>query len=188
VRPAEAVDGLTITALTGDSFLDDAQAFIATQRQGWDPANTQPVTREDAEQLLQTSVRTGVCFLARLHGQPASAGVSTQPFDGVTEIAGIATLLPMRRRGIATALTGHAVRTAFAQGVEMACLSAGDEQASRVYERVGFHACATMLAYSVPAGQPLSMQVLVMPASGCHQQQVPENSCWAATSDIIVIS
>jgi predicted GNAT family acetyltransferase len=151
VRPAPTVDGLAITTLTVDSSLDDALAYLATQRQGWDPANTEPVSREDAEQLLQTSVHTGVCFLARVHGQPASVGVFTQPFDGVTEIAGVATLLPLRRRGIATALTEYAARTAFAQGVEIVCLSAGDEQASRVYERVGFRSLATMLAYSVPA-------------------------------------
>jgi hypothetical protein len=31
--------------------------------------------------------------------------------------------------------------------VTIACLSAGDERAGRVYERVGFHPYATMLAY-----------------------------------------
>ncbi|HBY97531.1 MAG TPA: hypothetical protein DEP84_26915 [Chloroflexi bacterium] len=40
-----------------------------------------------------------------------------------------------------------AVQAAFEAGIEVAFLVAGDERAGRVYERVGFHPSATMLAY-----------------------------------------
>lgn len=40
-----------------------------------------------------------------------------------------------------------AVRAAFDSGVDLAFLVAGDERASRVYERAGFRPAATMLAY-----------------------------------------
>ena len=70
----------------------------------------------------------------------------TTPSDGVTEIAGLATLEPFWTRGIATRLTALAVHRAMAQGAEVVCLTAADERAGRVYERVGFVGCATMPA------------------------------------------
>jgi predicted GNAT family acetyltransferase len=71
----------------------------------------------------------------------------TAPFDGVAEIVGLATLQPYRRRGIASKLTAQAVQGALEQGTEFVALVAADERAGRVYERVGFMRCATMLAY-----------------------------------------
>ena len=68
-------------------------------------------------------------------------------FDGLAEVAGIATLEPFRRRGVASVLTSEAVRTAFVQGVEVALLTAADEHAGRLYERIGFRPCPTLLAY-----------------------------------------
>jgi predicted GNAT family acetyltransferase len=84
-------------------------------------------------------------------------GMYTAPFDGVTEVAGLATLEPFRRRGIATGLTALAVQRAMAQGAKAVCLTAADERAGQVYERVGFVGCATMLAYldSPSAWQPV---------------------------------
>jgi predicted GNAT family acetyltransferase len=88
-----------------------------------------------------------MAFLARLDGRPVGAGLYTTPFDGLTEVTGLATSKPFRRRGIATALTALAVQTAFEQGVEAVYLTAADERAGRVYERVGFRRFVTMLAY-----------------------------------------
>ncbi|MCJ7737718.1 MAG: GNAT family N-acetyltransferase, partial [Anaerolineae bacterium] len=76
----------------------------------------------------------------------------TEPCDGVVEIVGVATLRPFRRRGITTAVVSQAVRDAFAEGAEVACLTAADECAGRVYERLGFHTAASMLAYSASGG------------------------------------
>jgi predicted GNAT family acetyltransferase len=36
---------------------------------------------------------------------------------------------------------------AFKQGAEVVCLTAADQRAGRLYERVGFRPYATMLAY-----------------------------------------
>jgi ribosomal protein S18 acetylase RimI-like enzyme len=68
-------------------------------------------------------------------------------FDGLAEVAGIATLEPFRRRGVASVLTSEAVHTAFLQGVEVALLTAADEHAGHLYERIGFRPYATLLAY-----------------------------------------
>jgi ribosomal protein S18 acetylase RimI-like enzyme len=150
VRTTPRIAGLTISTISAASTFAEVEAYLTVQRQGFDPDHAQPVTRDEVEQFLQTNPQTAVCFLARLDGAPASVGVYTHPVAGVTEIAGVTTLPALRRRGIATALTAHAVRTAFAQRVTLACLSAGGEEAGRVYERVGFRTQATMLAYSVP--------------------------------------
>ncbi len=77
----------------------------------------------------------------------------TSPCDGLTEVAGLATLEPFRRRGIATQLAALAVEQALEQGADVVFLTAADEHAVRVYERVGFARFATMLAfiYSMPA-------------------------------------
>jgi GNAT superfamily N-acetyltransferase len=143
--PAPDVPGLTLTELTGASTPDEVQTFLTCQRRGFDPHDAGP-PEGDVEHFLRT-VGAGRAFVAWLDGQPVGAGVYTAPFDGVTEVAGLATLEPFRRRGIATALTALAVRRALEQGVEVACLTAADDRAGRVYERVGFARCATMLAY-----------------------------------------
>ena len=80
----------------------------------------------------------------------ASAGGFGAPYDGISEIVGIATRAHFRRRGIASALTALATQTAFDRGVEIACLTAGDERAGRVYERIGYQPTATTLFYIDP--------------------------------------
>ena len=144
--PAPDVPGLTLSELTNMSAPDEVQTFLTCQRRGFDPHDA-GATEADVEHFLRT-VGAGRAFVAWLEGQPVGAGIYTAPFDGVTEVAGLATLEPFRRRGIATALTALAVRRALEQGAEIACLTAADERAGRVYERVGFARCATMLAYS----------------------------------------
>jgi len=146
-RPAPWVPGLTVSALAGRlSPLADAQVFLATQRQGFDPGDTTSATVAQAEQFLQR-LGDDRAFLARLDGQPVGAGTLVAAFDGLAEVAGIATLEPFRRRGVASVLTSEAVRTAFVQGVEVALLTAADEHAGRVYARIGFRPYATLLAY-----------------------------------------
>jgi len=145
-HPPTPVAGLTITPLTDNSPLADAQDFLTTQRQGFDPADPTTATEPQAEQWLQ-ELQTSAAFLARLNGRPVGAGMFTEPFDAITEVVGIATREPFRRRGVGTALTARAVQAAFAQGATIACLTAADERAGRLYERAGFRPYATMLAY-----------------------------------------
>jgi GNAT superfamily N-acetyltransferase len=144
--PAPEVPGLAISEVTGASSPDEVRTFLTCQRRGFDLHDAGAATEADAEHLLRT-IGAGRAFVAWLEGQPVGAGLYTAPFDGVTEVAGLATLEPFRRRGVATALTALAVRRALEQGVEVACLTAADERAGRVYERVGFARHATMLAY-----------------------------------------
>jgi predicted GNAT family acetyltransferase len=80
-------------------------------------------------------------------GVVAAAGWSRM-IAGVSEIVGVATAEPFRRRGLAGALTAAAARAAFDEGAEICVLSPGDETAMRVYERAGFSRVATMPHWS----------------------------------------
>jgi ribosomal protein S18 acetylase RimI-like enzyme len=102
--------------------------------------------RADVDRLdaARRMMRAGRTVLASLYvgGAPVAAGAH-QPLDGTTEVVGVATLPAFRRRGLAAALTSALVEAAFADGVTLACLSAGDEDVARVYERVGFRRIGT---------------------------------------------
>jgi GNAT superfamily N-acetyltransferase len=145
-RPAPAVPGLAIAELDHDAAVSEAQDLLTTQRRGFDAHATEAATEGEAREFLDT-MGAGRAFVARLEGEPVGAGTYTAPLDRVTEITGLATLEPFRRRGIATALTTRAVQSALQRGAEVICLTAADERAGRVYERVGFARRATMLAY-----------------------------------------
>lgn len=66
------------------------------------------------------------------------AGGSAQRHGDVVEVAGIGTAAAARNRGIGAAVTALLAATAQRAGAELVFLSAGDEAATRVYERVGF--------------------------------------------------
>lgn len=148
-RPVPEIPGVTMITLDGNSPTKEIRDFTMVQRQGFNPAEVPVVTDAEIDDWRR-GLGEGRAFLAYLDGQAASAGQYTPPFDGLVELVGIATLEPFRRKGLAAALTAQAVQTAFAAGVEVACLSAGDEAASRVYQRAGFYQAAVMLAYSDP--------------------------------------
>ncbi len=145
-RPAPPIPGLEIITLTPDSPAEDLLARMEVQRQGFGDTSGEPPTLADAERFRPKLAQSGA-LLARLGGVPVAAGDFTAPLDGFAELVGIATLEAYRRRGIASALTAQAVQTAFEHGVEVAFLTAADERAGRIYERVGFQPYATALAY-----------------------------------------
>lgn len=146
-RPVPAVVGLSVMRLSEDSPLSDVHDFLTTQRLGFTPDESVLPAPTEAAGFRRRLQAGGGVLLARLNGEPVAAGSFSAPFDGLTEVGGIATLEAFRRRGIASALTGEAIRMAFDEGAEAAVLSAADERAGRVYERIGFRSHATMLAY-----------------------------------------
>ncbi|MDQ3701991.1 MAG: GNAT family N-acetyltransferase [Chloroflexota bacterium] len=87
--------------------------------------------------------------LATVDGIPASAGV-TAPLLGIAELAGVATVPQLRRRGGATALSSALVRDHFDRGGEIVWISAGDAIAQAVYERIGFRLVGARLNYIAP--------------------------------------
>lgn len=87
----------------------------------------------------------GDAVVALVDGQVVGAAQFTQVSDGVTEIGGVAVAQAYRRRGLGAALTAAATRAAGEHGAELAVLTPGDDDAGRVYERVGFATAATMI-------------------------------------------
>jgi GNAT superfamily N-acetyltransferase len=146
-RPAPPLEGLEVRVLGPDAPLDDIRAAMTVARRGFEGEQMAPTAVQEAERLrgrLDAGMRY---ILALLKGEPAGTGVYSAPMDSLTEVAGIATREPFRRRGIAAAVTAAALEDAFRNGVTLAMLSAADERAGRVYERVGFKPFATTLAY-----------------------------------------
>lgn len=146
-QSAPDVPGLTITSLSLESELADFRAVMEVQHQGFNMTKRDRPSDEDVIEFRDWLGKT-TFFLARLNGLPVSAGSLMPPVDGLAEVAGIATLPDYRRQGIATKLTDIILKSAFQRGVNLALLTAGDAQAGRVYERVGFQPVATALAYS----------------------------------------
>ena len=81
-------------------------------------------------------------YLARLNGRPVAA-MNTMWHDGAVLLFNVATLPAARRRGIAGNLAILALAEARDAGCALATLTATPE-ARRLYEELGFRACATM--------------------------------------------
>jgi len=96
--------------------------------------------------LASWRTRTGQGLLALAVAEdrtgPVGGGLHV-PRDGVTELAGIATLPAYRRRGIAAAVTAQLVADALERGVEICFLSAESEEVARIYGRIGFERVGT---------------------------------------------
>lgn len=143
---APEMPGLVIQPVDGTSPLEDQRAAVTVQERSFGSDDTPEATDEKVHQYF-TRFATQQLFLAKLDGQPVSVASLMPGYDGIAEIAGIATLSAFRRRGLGTAITAHAVAQALAQGLDTLFLTAVDERAGRVYTRVGFHANGYGLAY-----------------------------------------
>jgi ribosomal protein S18 acetylase RimI-like enzyme len=150
-EPAPPVPGLSIATLSADSPLEAIREGLDTNSSGFDLL-IQPASTEEAEEFRKGLIRSRA-FTAYLGSQPAAAGMFTPISDeGVTELVGITTLAPFRRRGIATLLTAYMTEQAMAHGAKTVFLTAASEQAGRVYERVGFRIEATKAVYMPQVG------------------------------------
>ena len=150
-RSAPPVPGLEIVHLTPESPEEHLKGYVTALHAGFD--NEEPA--DDAEEIppeeienQRANLRAGwTSMLARLDGVPVAAASFGRIIDGISEVAGIATRPTYRRRGIATLLAGRCAEMIFAQGGQIATLTAADASAGRVYEKVGFQPFSTMLAY-----------------------------------------
>jgi GNAT superfamily N-acetyltransferase len=149
-RAAPLVRGLTVHPINTNSPSSDLRDFVVVERQGFGHRAAEEATEDDCEELRDAIRQGGLAFLARLNDRPAGVASCTAPLDGLTELTSITTLPAFRRLGIATAITATAAQAAFAHGVQAVFLTAGDAQAGRVYQRVGFRPHATALAYWDP--------------------------------------
>ena len=87
-----------------------------------------------------------VYLLALLDGARAGTGVS-HALRGAVEIVGVVTVVSMRRRGVAATITSDLLRRHFDSGGDFAFLDAANEDAARIYERLGFSPFGANLVY-----------------------------------------
>jgi len=135
------VAGLVVIAVGPEEVRECADL----QREAFD----QPPLGE-GEVPRDPSANGGGAVLARAGGIPVAAANWTMVIDSVSEVAGVATAGPWRRRGLAGVVTAAAARAAFSAGASLCVLSPGDDTAQGVYARVGFRRVATMLHWSDP--------------------------------------
>jgi len=134
---APPVAGLAVETLSSASPLDAFSEFLLVQRRAFGLARPAAVSEKDAR-WLRDGLGAGLCFVGRMRREAVAVSMFLDPQDGLTELVGIGTLEPHRRRGLAAALTRAALDAAFARGVCVAFLSAADARAGRVYEAAGF--------------------------------------------------
>jgi ribosomal protein S18 acetylase RimI-like enzyme len=137
------VPGLTLETQTAATPDDGLRAAQRVQAEAFGHA-----LRDGPSRRRRWLAGGGLGVLARIDGAPAGTAMADPPHDGCTELTGIATLPAFRRRGVAVAVTAACAELAFAAGAELAFLTPGDAQASRIYARAGFGPELTMLAYA----------------------------------------
>ena len=145
-RPAVSRPELDIQILDCHASAAALRQFLETQQSGFG-LDHEPALRDADVAAFTRQLGNGRALLARLGGRPAAVAVLATPLDQTAEIMGVATLPTYRRRGFASALTSTLMELAFATGVQRLVLSAADEQAGQLYQRLGFIPCATLLAF-----------------------------------------
>ncbi len=91
-------------------------------------------------------VTTSVFLLAWLDWEAAGTGVS-HALKGAAEVVGVVTKKQQRRRGVATTITSELVRRHFDGGGDFVFLDAANEEAARIYERLGFSRFGANVVY-----------------------------------------
>jgi GNAT superfamily N-acetyltransferase len=140
-RPVEPSPRFTVVQAETDA--DHTDAIIVADEAYGEP-NRRPqwglVTERQEMTAAGGAVVGGAVVLARERatGAPLGSGLFPPARAGVSELAAIGTREEFRGRGVATAVTSHLVGCARDNGVEFLWLTPEDDQAERIYGRVGF--------------------------------------------------
>jgi ribosomal protein S18 acetylase RimI-like enzyme len=141
---------ITIRLLSPESSATELAAVVTIQQMGFG-GGAGEVTEERLHWMRNVMRADHERYaLALLNGVPAGAG-SLLPAGPIAEVVGVATHPSFRRRGVAAILSATLAQAHFAAGGEVCWLSAGDDAARRVYQRVGFQVIDERLNYSASA-------------------------------------
>ena len=125
--------GLEISRVGAEASDEELLEMMDVSRRAFGEAlASQEDLARKREDLARGRYRSAV---ARVDG--VAAGVGTMSV-GNDELVGIATLPEFRGRGIGAAVSRYLVAEHFDRGAELVWLSAADESARRIYERIGF--------------------------------------------------
>ncbi|MEZ0325513.1 MAG: GNAT family N-acetyltransferase [Fimbriimonas sp.] len=138
----QPVTGVPVEVLSAS---DDLTILGGTVRRAFgseEPPNEEEIatTREGLESGRMRAA------LARVDGVPAG-GAYTVGDAMICELAGVGTLPEFRRRGVASSASSALMQEHFRNPDTLVWLSAGDDVAKAVYERLGFKVIGTQLNY-----------------------------------------
>jgi len=92
------------------------------------------------------AVPDSVFLLAWLDWEAAGTGLSHST-KGAAEVVGVVTEKKLRRRGVAATVTSELVRRHFEGGGDFVFLDAANEDAAKLYEKLGFSRFGANLVY-----------------------------------------
>jgi GNAT superfamily N-acetyltransferase len=125
-----------LTALSATATPAELEAF---QNIRWTDGGDAKREVPPVESLRLALAKPGsVHLLAWIEWEAAGTGVS-HALKGAAEIVGVVTQRKSRRRGVAATVTSELVRRHFEGGGDFVFLDAANEEAARVYERLGFN-------------------------------------------------
>jgi ribosomal protein S18 acetylase RimI-like enzyme len=143
-KPSSTPGEVHLTQLSAAATPADLEAFQAIR---WTDGGELDRPPPPVERLRADVARPNSVFLlAWLEWEPAGTGVS-HSLKGAAEIVGVVTRKDRRRRGVAAVITSELVRRHFANGGDFAFLDAANDEAARVYERLGFSRFGANLVY-----------------------------------------
>jgi ribosomal protein S18 acetylase RimI-like enzyme len=152
--PAPEPDGVSVRMLGADDpALAGAQGAIelafAAEGMGADDAGPEErdlaVAKLGDLGFLRDRLRRGLTAMAAAESgaEGTLGGGSHQLVGDVSEVTGVGTLPAARRRGVGGAVTARLVEHALERGADVVFLSAADDEAARMYERLGFRRIGT---------------------------------------------
>jgi ribosomal protein S18 acetylase RimI-like enzyme len=139
-----AASEVELTRLTLTSKAAELQAFQGLR---WTDGGDKEREAPPIERLQKELAAVGSVFLlAWLDWEPAGTGVS-HALKGAAEIVGVVTRADMRRRGVAATVTSALVARQFESGGDFVFLDAANDDAAKVYEKLGFTRFGANLIY-----------------------------------------
>jgi GNAT superfamily N-acetyltransferase len=134
--PIQPSSPFTVVKAETDSDHTDA-IIVANEAYGEPERRSRP---EMVAARREMTAAGGAVVLARERatGAPVGSGLFPPPRAGLSELAAVGTREESRGRGVATAVTSLLVRCARDNGIEFLWLTPEDDQAERIYARVGF--------------------------------------------------
>jgi ribosomal protein S18 acetylase RimI-like enzyme len=140
-----AASEVELTRLTSTSKAAELQAFQGLR---WTDGGDKERDAPPIERLhKELAVVSSVFLLAWLDWEPTGTGVS-HSLKGAAEIVGVATRADMRLRGVAATVTSALVARHFETGGDFVFLDAANDDAVKVYEKLGFTRFGANLIYS----------------------------------------
>jgi ribosomal protein S18 acetylase RimI-like enzyme len=148
---SDRFENLKLEELSGDASDQQLREYVLLRDRGFGMETNGAKLAEEVEQsrarLRERKIKT-VC--ATMNGAMVGAGSLMLGGGETPELVGVITAEPYRRRGIARTISQHLVREHLQSGGLAVWLTAADEIARRVYERIGFRVIGTQLNYIEP--------------------------------------